>query len=206
MAAPLTHSNESMRLMIAKLTAPIDESQLRRNDIEASQMTRHGIGLGNSGERHSTNTRVVLVGLAALLAAFAVQAAAAIYPEIGRAQADTEAGLKEAAKTNRRVLIDFGGNWCTDCIVLDRYFHAPENAALLDKNYVLVHVNVGDKGITDNFAIAERYGIPLNKGVPALAVLEPDGRVVFAQKQGEFEAMRKMDPTSVGEFLRKWAR
>ena len=169
-------------------------------------MTRHGMGYRHRGERDHTSTPAVLLGLAALLMAFAVQAAAAIYPEIARARADIEAGLKEAAKTNRRVLVDFGGNWCTDCIVIDRYFHQPENAALLDKHYVLVHVNVGDKGITDNFAIAERYGIPLKKGVPALAVLEPDGRVVFAQKQGEFEAMRKMDASSVGEFLRKWAR
>ena len=169
-------------------------------------MTRHRIGLGNCGARRSIKTRAMLAGLTALLAAFAVQAAATIYPEIARAHADIEAGLKEAAKTNRRVLVDFGGNWCPDCIVLDRHFHASENSALLDKHYVLVHVNVGDKGITDNFAIAERYGIPLKKGVPALAVLQPDGRVVFAQKQGEFEAMRKMDPASVGEFLRKWAR
>lgn len=148
-----------------------------------------------------------LVGLfVTALSAFAVQAAATIYPEIARANADVKAGLMEAAKTNRRVLVDFGGNWCTDCIVLDRYFHVAENAVLLDKHYVLVHVNIGDKGITDNFAIAERYGIPLEKGVPALAILESDGRLVFAQKQGEFEAMRKMDPASVGEFLRKWAR
>jgi thiol:disulfide interchange protein len=111
------------------------------------------------------------------------KAAATIYPEIARAQADIEAGLKEAAKTNRRVLVDFGGNWCTDCVVLDRYFHAPENAALLEKHYVLVHVNVGDKGISDNFAIAERYGIPLKKGVPALAVLGPDGRVVSCRSR-----------------------
>ena len=136
----------------------------------------------------------------------AVQAAAMIYPEIGHAQADVAAALSEAAKTKRRVLVDFGGNWCGDCIVLDRHFHSAENAALLDKNYVLVHVNVGDKGITDNFAIAQRYGIPLEKGVPALAVLDSKGHVVFAQKQGEFEAMREMDPASVGEFLRKWAR
>jgi len=169
-------------------------------------MTRYGLGRGNRGECRFINTRAVLAGLAALLVAFAVQAAATIYPEVARAHTDIEAGLKEAAKTNRRVLVDFGGNWCPDCIVLDRHFHASENAPLLEKHYVLVHVNVGDKGITENFAVAERYGIPLKKGVPALAVLEPDGRVVFAQKQGEFEAMRKMDPASVGEFLRKWAR
>jgi thiol:disulfide interchange protein len=138
--------------------------------------------------------------------AFNAQAAATIYPEIGRASADVAAALTDAAKTKRRVIIDFGGNWCTDCIVLDRYFHIAENATLLDKNFVLVHVNVGDKGITDNFAIAKRYGIPLEKGVPALAVLDSDGRVLFAQKNGEFEAMRDMDPASVREFLRKWAK
>jgi len=165
-------------------------------------MTRTGI----CADRRRSKTHAALAGLAALLAAFAVQAAATIYPAIARAHADVDAGLKEAAKTSRRVLVDFGGNWCPDCIVLDHYFHAAENAALLDKHYVLVHVNVGDKGISDNFAIAERYGIPLAKGVPALAVLEPDGRLVFAQKHGEFEAMRQMDSTSVNEFLRRWAR
>ena len=132
-------------------------------------------------------------------------AAATIYPEVARAKPDLDAAMKEAAKTQRRVLVEFGGNWCGDCIVLDRYFHDAANAELLRKHYVLVHVNVGDKGITDNFDVAERYGIPLKKGVPALAVLESDGKLVYAQRNGEFESMRKMDPASVGDFLRKWA-
>jgi thioredoxin 1 len=143
---------------------------------------------------------------AAAFAAFPVPAAEKIYPEIARAKADIEAAMKEAAKSKRRVLVEFGGNWCPDCIVLDRYFRSPENAKLLQRHYVLVHVNVGEKGITDNFDVAERYGIPLNRGVPALAVLESDGKLVFSQKQGEFESMRRMDPSSVGEFLTKWAK
>ena len=69
-----------------------------------------------------------------------------------------------------------------------------------------MHVNVGTKGITDNFAVAERYDIPLKKGVPALAVLESDGRVVYAQKTGEFEDTRNMDPKSVNDFLTKWKK
>ena len=91
--------------------------------------------------------------------------------------------------------------WST---VLDINLRKPENEALLRQHYVMVHVNVGEKGITDNFDVAERYGIPLKKGVPALAVLEPDGRVVYAQKNGEFESMRSMDPRSVNDFLVKW--
>jgi hypothetical protein len=86
----------------------------------------------------------------------------------------------------------------------DLHLKKPENAAILEARYVLVHVNVGDKGIDSNFALAERYGIPLKKGVPALAVLDSSGRVLYSQKNGEFESMRAMDPKSVHDFLVKW--
>ena len=146
-----------------------------------------------------------LLGFAALaVLAFAAPAAGPIYPEISRATADIEAGLKEAKAGHKRVLVDFGGNWCTDCKVLDINFKKPENEAVLKDHYVLVHVNVGENRIDENLDIGERYGIPLKKGVPALAVLDADGRVVHAQKEGEFESMRKMDPKSVNEFLVKW--
>ena len=139
---------------------------------------------------------------AAPLAAFAAEP---MYPPIERAKADVEGALRQAAKTHRRVLVDFGGNWCTDCKVLDINMKKPENAALLAKHFVVVHVNVGDKGISDNFDVAERYGIPLKKGVPALAVLESDGKLVHAQTGGEFEDMRHMDPKSVNDFLTRWS-
>ena len=139
-----------------------------------------------------------------LLAASTAYAAEALYPEVLRAKADIEGAMHQAAKEHKRVLVDFGGNWCPDCKVLDINLKKPENEALLRKNFVVVHVNVGDKGITDNFEVAERYGIPLKKGVPALAVLDADGKVLYAQKNGEFESMRKMDPSSVTDFLNKW--
>ena len=147
--------------------------------------------------------------LAVLLLAVASPAALAaekLYPAVERAKADVDSALKEAARTKRRVIVDFGGDWCTDCKILDINLKKPENAALLAKHFVVVHVNVGDKGITDNFDVAERYGIPLKKGVPALAVLDSDGRVVYSQKNGEFESMRKMDPKSVNDFLVQWKR
>lgn len=149
-----------------------------------------------------TLRRLVLAALAA--AALPAFAADLPYPPVDRAHADLAAAQARAAKEKKRVLVDFGGNWCPDCRVLDINLKKPEAAALLEKHYVMVHVNVGEKGITDNFAIAERYGIPLKKGVPALAVLAPDGKVVFAHRNGEFESMRKMDPAAVAEFLAKW--
>ena len=145
--------------------------------------------------------------LAALLLATVLPhaaAAAPLYPEVARASADIEAAQQQAAREGKRVLVDFGGDWCTDCKILDINFRRPENAELLKARYVVVHVNVGNRGIDENFAIAERYGIPLKKGVPALAVLDAKGKVVYAQKNGEFESMRGMDPASVHEFLDRW--
>jgi thiol:disulfide interchange protein len=157
-------------------------------------------------------TRSTAIGrtlLVAALVAFAAgataNAAGRIYPDVSAAKSDIDSALREAAATKRRVLIDFGGDWCTDCKVLDLYLHEPANAALVAKHYVVVHVNVGDKGIEENFDVAQRYGIPLRKGVPALAVLDGDGRVVYSQKSGEFESMRSMDSKSVTRFLQKWA-
>src|SRR5215471_19789254 len=145
-------------------------------------------------------SRCILGAVLFTFAAFAL-AAERIYPDVSTANADIAAALKEAATAKRRVIVDFGGDWCTDCRILDINFRKPENAELIKKYYVVVHVNVGDKGIKENFDVAERYGIPLKKGVPALAVLESDGRLIYSQKNGEFESMRNMDSRSVTNFL-----
>jgi thiol:disulfide interchange protein len=125
-----------------------------------------------------------------------------IYSETADPKADIAAALAQAKREHKRVIVDFGGDWCGDCQVLDIYFHQAPNDALLAKNYVLVHVWVGH--IDTNLDIPEKYGVAIHKGVPALAVLAPNGDVVYAQKLGEFENMRKMESASVTEFLNKW--
>ncbi len=125
-----------------------------------------------------------------------------IYPDPSQAKSDLAAALKAASASHKRVLIDFGGNWCGDCQVLDIYFHNPENRPILDANFVLVHVNIGH--MDENVEIAEHYGIPLKKGVPALAVLNSDGKLLFSQRSGQFESMRRMESNTVTQFLVQW--
>ena len=126
-----------------------------------------------------------------------------IYPSPEQADADLAAALGSAASTHRRVILDFGGNWCTDCHVLDSYFHDATNGPILEANFILVHVNIGRRD--QNLAMAARYRVPLEKGVPALAVLDTDGALRFSQRTGEFEAMRGMRSDAVTEFLRHWS-
>jgi thiol:disulfide interchange protein len=132
----------------------------------------------------------------------AVAALPDIYPDPGRAKTDLAAALQAAAANHRRIIVDFGGNWCTDCHVLDSYFHDPANKALLEADFLLVHVNIGQRD--QNLDLADRYHIPLNKGVPALAVLDSDGKILYSQRTGEFEAMRRMQSSTVTEFLTRW--
>jgi thioredoxin 1 len=127
---------------------------------------------------------------------------AVIYPDGAQAEADITAALAKAAREKKRVLLDFGGNWCGDCQVLEIYFHDAANRNLLESNYVLVPVNIGR--YDENLAIAARYGVPVTKGVPALAVLDPNGQLVYSQRNGEFESMGKLDSTSVTAFLLQW--
>lgn len=125
-----------------------------------------------------------------------------IYPDPSVAKAEVKAAVARAAKEHKRVILDFGGNWCGDCRVLDRYFRMEPNATLLKKHFVLVDVNIGHGD--RNKDIAEAYGVPLEKGVPALAVVDAKGQPVFSQKKGEFESMRRMEPSAVTEFLKRW--
>jgi len=140
--------------------------------------------------------------LAVLCPGSAASAGRDIYPDPSQAKSDIGAALKTAAASHRRVLLDFGGNWCGDCIVLDMYLHNPDNRPILEANFVLVHVNVGH--MDENMDIAARYQVPLDKGVPALAVLSEQGKLIYSQKGGEFEAMRRMQASAVTSFLVQW--
>jgi thiol:disulfide interchange protein len=125
-----------------------------------------------------------------------------IYSETADPKADIAAALTQARREHKRVILDFGGDWCGDCQVLDIYFHKAPNSDLLAKKFVLVHVWIGR--MDKNIDVAAKYGVPINKGVPALAVLASDGEVLYSQATGQFADMRNMDPASVSEFLNKW--
>jgi thiol:disulfide interchange protein len=125
-----------------------------------------------------------------------------LYSAEADPKAEIAAALQQASLEHKRVILDFGGDWCGDCQVLDIYFHQSPNLDLLDKNFILVHVDIGrfDK----NLDIPEKYNVPLKKGVPALAVLDADGNLLYSQQAAEFGDMRYMYANSVTDFLNKW--
>jgi thioredoxin 1 len=151
---------------------------------------------------HGTSVILTVLVAFAFAAVPARSAERDIYPAPDQAKIDLAAALVTSAATHKRVILDFGGNWCPDCHVLDLYFHDAANGPILEANYILVYVNIGRKN--ENLDIAERYQIPLRKGVPALAVLGERGELLYSQRTGEFEAMRGMHSSAVTDFLVRW--
>ena len=125
-----------------------------------------------------------------------------IYPADADARAEIKEAEERAAKEHKRVLLVFGANWCYDCHVLDLAFQRPD-FALVIIGYEVVHIDIGDDGKKNN-DIASQFHVPLEKGVPALAVLESNGKLLVSQKNGEFENARAMTPQSILDFLNKW--
>jgi thioredoxin 1 len=126
-----------------------------------------------------------------------------LYPPPEDAQSEINAALASSAKDHKRVILVFGANWCYDCHVLDATFHSKAIAPLVSANFRVVHINIGEED--KNLDLAAKYGVPLKKGVPALAVLDSNGTVVYSQKEGEFENSVRIGPADVTAFLKKWA-
>ena len=125
-----------------------------------------------------------------------------LYHDDADAKKEIEEALKSTGPTKKRVLLIFGANWCYDCHVLNEALHQGEAGKIVSEKFLLVHVDIGEG--EKNLDLVKLYKIPLEKGVPALAVLERDGHLLYSSGQGEFEAARRMMKRDLIQFLRHW--
>ena len=80
--------------------------------------------------------------------------------------------------------------------------HKPELASIVQKSFVVVEVDVGR--MDKNVDVAEQYHVPLKHGIPALAVLDSRGNLLYAMDQGQFADARHMSYESIKSFFVKW--
>ena len=115
---------------------------------------------------------------------------------------DIKLAVEEAKRTNRRVILDIGGEWCPWCHILDAYFVEHKDLAeLRDKLYVWIKVNWSAEN--RNEAVIARYGkVP---AYPHLFVLDREGKLVQSQGTSELEEGRSYNFDRMQQFLMRWA-
>lgn len=126
------------------------------------------------------------------------------YNESADAKAEVDAALARAKAEGKRVLLDFGGNWCGDCRVLAAVSDLPEVKSFLERHYVFVSIDVGR--YTKNMDIPARFGVPTFKGVPTILVVDADGALVNNGNLGDLTDARHMTPQAIVDYLAKWAK
>lgn len=125
------------------------------------------------------------------------------YNESADAERDLKAAFARARKNHKRVLIDMGGNWCGDCVVMANIFELPEMKPFLEKHYEIVSVDVGR--YKKNMQIPARYGVDLKGGVPAMLIVTADGKPVNPKELSALQDARHMTPQALADWLAKWA-
>jgi thioredoxin-related protein len=127
----------------------------------------------------------------------------AIYDEKADGAKQIADALAVAKKENRRVLLQFGANWCGWCHKLHKLCQTdPDIAAKLKESFVVVLVDV-NKG--HNGDINKKYGNPAGLGLPAIVILDADGKALTTQDSGKLEQGDHHDPKKVLAFLNEWA-
>jgi len=122
-----------------------------------------------------------------------------LYSETANAGADIAAAITTARREHKRIILDFGANWCGDCQVLDYYYRQSPNAELLAKHFIVVHIDTGH--VDHNVDVAKKYHVPIAHGIPSLAVIDAHGNLLYAEHEKEFE---HTSVEAVTAFLNRW--
>jgi thiol:disulfide interchange protein len=125
------------------------------------------------------------------------------------ADADSQiaAAISTATAEHKNILLDFGANWCIWCHRLHTTFETDATVAkALKDNYIVVMVDVNSRrGESRNAAVIERYGNPVQHGIPVLVVLDSSGKQLITKDSGDFEEGGTHSPAKITAFLAQWA-
>jgi hypothetical protein len=127
------------------------------------------------------------------------------YDPSADANADVAAAFAAARKNGKRVLIELGGNWCGDCIVLANVMNLPAVAPFIARHYNVVHVDVGR--FNRNLQIPARFGFTKRlEGVPMVLIADKNGKLLNRNNTFVFIDARSMKPQAIVDWLARWAR
>jgi thiol-disulfide isomerase/thioredoxin len=106
-----------------------------------------------------------------------------------------------AKREHKRILLQFGANWCGWCLKLHRLFESDKAVHdELSTHYVLVLIDVNQD---HNKGFAMKHGADQH-ALPFLAVLDSDGKILTTKDTSDLEEGDHHNPQKVLAFLKTW--
>jgi hypothetical protein len=107
----------------------------------------------------------------------------------------------EAQRTNKKLLLIVGDNSCGWCHLLDQTFQRNlATTALRDRLFIALHVDVSE----DNTNECALRTYPKLTGIPAIYVLDANGKLLGTADTTDWESSDGYDSRRIEAFLMKW--
>jgi thioredoxin-related protein len=114
---------------------------------------------------------------------------------------DLKSVVELAKESNKRIILDVGGEWCIWCHRIDAFMHNTEEIkSLLKENYIVLKINYSKENKNEKFL--SQY--PAVEGYPHFFILDKDGKFLHSQNTGELEKEKDYDKDKFIAFLNKW--
>ena len=124
-----------------------------------------------------------------------------IYDASRNPNADGRDALKLAKETNRKVLIEVGGDWCSWCFVLDRFIREnPRLELRLHQIFVVLKVNISEKNDNSEFMAV----FPPAQGYPHMYVTDSSGNILSSQDTADFRENKQYSEARFMAFFDRW--
>ena len=125
-----------------------------------------------------------------------------IYDEQRDPFKDATAALALAKETNRQVLIEIGGNWCSWCHKMDTFLAKnPDVYEALHSQYVLLKISVSDSNENSDFM----KSLPPVLGYPHMYVSTAQGKMILSKDTAELLAGNNYSTSQWLNFLSDWS-
>ena len=127
------------------------------------------------------------------------------YNEEINAMTQIDEAVAQADKEGKFVICQVGGNWCPWCLRFNDFIHADEEInALVEKNFVYIHVNYSPKN--KNLDAMKRLGNCTRFGFPVMVVMCNKGNVLHIQDSSFLEEGKGYNKEKVLRFFQNWTK
>jgi thioredoxin-related protein len=127
----------------------------------------------------------------------------AIYDAARDPRKDLRDAIAEASRTNKRILLMVGGDWCVYCNMMDSTFEShPQLQKVRDANFVTVKINFSKENANDAFL--SQY--PKIADYPHFFVLDSKGAFLHSEPTHRFEHGKTYNAGKIDDFLKKWGQ
>ncbi len=124
-----------------------------------------------------------------------------VYDVKRNPNADGRDALKLARETNRKVLIEVGGDWCSWCHIMDRFIKDHPNVeSRLHETFVVLKVNISD--VNDNARFMAAF--PPAKGYPHMYITDSTGNILHSQDTADFRENKEYSEKLFMTFFDRW--